>query len=1142
MHVDEVFTKEVHFPTYDKSALVRINAHHHFNPAYTINHHDVQSTGFVVSSNGEQRIVTTAHSIEELQLPPASLNLDVDYSISYDAMGMATYPNDPEKWAKTNDGETYVSPQNDVTISVTNGRGMIYLYVSTAITNAAHTLTNAYSIVEPLGIWTWTDTRINHVTGYAYVSPGEVDLNTASSKGSSKKALTHPERLSIIDLNLIANEGKTPEITKFAALTWDKDNTACRDILSPVWDAAPGGIADIYEDADGNIVNGTLQDALDFMDGKPILDAVHSFRVHSDAGLLLFTGTTWYGKVRDSDKHKLDNLPVPIALMQQRGCCGYSNSAYPNSTPRVKPTGLAFDISANCTNHGEPCALNPKFLGVMGAGLQIPARPASEIPGSPGGSIITLDQFGGVDLRNINTNYTATGWPDTSQPDGAQYETMYWHDGFTWTKDGRHYYAVSGTTGSKNIMSIVHPIIIMDVTDIRTSGVPTTGRFADVPSFEKTPVYYEGEWYPTSFYWHDVVVEGNYAYLNYEALWGVSQPSAAQQMWIDRVNDTGRVAIFNITGYDTNVSTKFPYVDILHSDRSVRKAAANGLTNAKSMEGYYIHNINVAKVDDKLYLVQADNYVGLSVYDISANPTNPPMIAFFDLNLYEDISPSLGLASDQGAEDPMTPNGVPEQWGTTLVPGKRMAMAWGHNGHYALRWTDPTDPVEADNMLRNDDAVLPRIKAPGMLYSMCEYDRSIHELEVEIINRELDVAVLKFKDSYSVPHPMTLGGVVGSTVGILGYDGTHNAIATTERAHVSKQAREEALIAVDKVYQERFNPSNLHNTNLLHDRVSAGLSNTDSNKQSGFNYLKRQMISTSGFEVKAALKGGMSGAPVVNAAGHVVGMVQSQYGDATGTSVSVMDAWVIEKALTNTTCPLLGITGMPANLQAMKLGGYVSSGMSSMSGATPTTAVPEMASGMDLMISLDVMSGYYVDSVHSSLPNNLVNSIITHVDDVAVSADATTLSSVLCGSHSGATHNLTYKVTNEMVDFGTFSVEGSEGSWTIINSLVSGTECVDVTVEYVGGSYDEENSYTLTSGTNTLQSENPQDGKTIFCLGATATLTGYDSWGDRWNGGYLKIYVEFEHRPAKAYTKTVTLRERASPSGIDYFYGGNMVL
>ena len=56
-------------------------------------------------------------------------------------------------------------------------------------------------------------------------------------------------------------------------------------------------------------------------------------------------------------------------------------------------------------------------------------------------------------------------------------------------------------------------------------------------------------------------------------------------------------------------------------------------------------------------------------------------------------------------------------------------------------------------MLRTHDATLPRIKAPEMVYGVSESDRSLHELTVDYIDRELDVAILSFKDAFTIAKP-----------------------------------------------------------------------------------------------------------------------------------------------------------------------------------------------------------------------------------------------------------------------------------------------------------------------------------------------------------------------------------------------------
>jgi hypothetical protein len=301
-------------------------------------------------------------------------------------------------------------------------------------------------------------------------------------------------------------------------------------------------------------------------------------------------------------------------------------------------------------------------------------------------------------------------------------------------------------------------------------------------------------------------------------------------------------------------------------------------------------------------------------------------------------------------------------------------------------------------------------------------------------------------------------------------------------------------------------------------------------------------------EVKTTLKGGMSGAPVTNAGTEVLGMVHAQYGDSTGSTVQVLGAPVIQKALSGTKCPMVGLSGSPLTLNTAKVGGFVSKGMGPMSGADAisTTAVSETMSMSDMAIAIGGLRGYYVAGISADLPTTMVNSVLTKVDGVTVGEDAgeTSLWSLVCGSSVGTSHVFTYIVKTEVVDFGTFAVEETSNTWDITNANAPAGGCTDVTVELTSGAYDSEISYTLTSGDNTITvaEGDASAGKTSFCLGATATLTGSDSYGDGWNGAKLKIFGTINYDPAREMTATATLKQRPTLNDRDYFYQGTMML
>jgi hypothetical protein len=921
-------------------------------------------------------------------------------------------------------------------------------------------------------------------------------------------------------------EGKTPEITKFATLAWDKNNPACVDLLTPVWNdpsAAPGGIADIGYNADGSTFSGTLAEALDYMHGNPILDNAHSMRVHSDAGLMIFTSVSW--NTRSRTGKKTDTLPAPIALIR------YLGSGKDSYAPLSG--AMAFDIAEDCTNHGESCALNPKFIGLIGSNIQLPARPSSEIPGSPGGTMVTFDHLGLLVSSSLNESYTS----GTQYTSGVPKNILVWHDAFCWSKGGKHYYAVSGSPDgmSTAMHAVIYPVLIFDVTNIRTS-MPTRPKYTDHPDFLKTPVVVDGEWYAEAFYWHDLVVEGDYAYLNYEGVWGTKSSDAATDIYQDRVNKSGRIAIFNIAGYDADAND-FPYVGMVHATRSWHEAQANGIHySSQNSDAFYLHNINVVKVGAKSYLVQSEGYAGITVYDVSVRPEDPPMIAYFDTALFEDKGPAIGAPSDNNHL------GGFFQWSATIVPGKRLVMAFGKDAHYAVRWIDPADPIATDALLRTHDATLPRIKSPSMLYGVSESDRSLHELEVHHIDRELDVAVLSFKDGFTVSKPMTLSSTMMSpTVTIAGYDGTHNDVVTVERAQMTKKSISEGLVHVHKIYQS--SGDNPHYLTLLHDRAAAsgGVGNV-----AGFNYIKRQILTGPGMEVKTTLKGGMSGAPVLNAGGEVLGMVHAQYGDSTGAAVQVIGAPVVQKALTGTRCPIFGVSGSPLTLSTAKVGGYVSKGMSPMNPEIPTASMSETMSMSDMAIAIGGLHGYFLTDVAADLPQTMRNSVLSKVDDVRVgeNADETSLWSLVCGSSAGTNHTVTYLIKQQLFDFGTYAADSGENTWTITNEDAPAGGCLDMTVEFASGDWDSEISYTLTSGDNILEVAGGEAsaGTTTFCLGATTTLVGVDSYGDGWNGATLRIYGAITFNPAREITATVTLKTRPVLNNRDYFYQGSMML
>jgi len=502
-----------------------------------------------------------------------------------------------------------------------------------------------------------------------------------------------------------------------------------------------------------------------------------------------------------------------------------------------------------------------------------------------------------------------------------------------------------------------------------------------------------------------VVVRGDMAYLNYEAFWGNLASADAKLQYRERLGFGGRIAMFNISELDV----PFPNTGILSVPRSAWVNHANERTMLDDDYYEYIHNMEMASVNGRSYLIVAETYSGIGVYDITgALGSDPKLVAFFNVNLHEDVGPALGAATDG---DILQDDQSRYVWGSTVVPGRRQVYVWGMKNHYALEWDEPSDPAAQAIMLSSDQASLPRMKSPSMLYGMDEQTGTLRELLVTHVDRELDIAVLKFKDEFQVSSPLHLevGDGVDDTLLVASYDGSHNEVPTMYRATVTKRARTEKLVEVFKTYKNTG--VNAHSKTLLHDMEDADTS-VAQNGGAKRNYIKRQVLNTHGIELGLSLQGGSSGSPVLNKDGSVVGMIQYQQGDSSSHLATAIGKASLAQALLLKRCPVMGITGSSRARGVMERAGLVSNGASSdMSVKAKHVASMEMAPAQHLTFAMAQVAGYYVESIADGLPPELMGAVITHVDGNRVGERVgRNLASIVCAAAAGDSLTVSYTV------------------------------------------------------------------------------------------------------------------------------------
>lgn len=775
--------------------------------------------------------------------------------------------------------------------------------------------------------------------------------------------------------------------------------------------------------------------------------------------------------------------------------------------------------------------------------MVVPARPASEVLLSPEGTNITFDGLGCLTESTIPLNNTLPAFYRD------HYACATFHDVRPHKKNNRNYVVATGTHYyDYGVHAALYPLFIFDVTNIRTEGVPLNPYIADTTEIEREPLIdpTTGKQHSALIVWHDVLIVNDIAYLNSEAFWGVAPDTPTKIFMETRLNDTARIAVIDLRTLGEPGANKFPNTGMLHVSRPVQRNDAHGEKYA-GLGGnrHYIHNLNYVSANGRDYIVQAETYTGITLYDITGeNRFTGPMVGFFDVNLYEDMVPSLGRASDASYA-----SGMLYQWGTTVTK-EGLIMVWGILGHHAIRIVPAMDAKTTDSILRDKNVVLPRMASPQILYGMDEETGAIHKLEVEHIDHLADVAVLKFSDGFKVSKPLQFASAVPSVVTVMSYDGSHNEVATVQRTHVSKSSRVESLVDVIKTYRQTS--SNPHTKTLLHDKDSSMDSYTLASK-TGATYIKRQLLGTSGFELKTTLKVGTSGAPVLDDDGKVVGMIQYYYGDKSGGSVSVMKSQYVLNAISGHTCPMVGVQGTAANLYGMKQNGFVKGSMPMPDMSTmisPVVAMPEMMSDSMLTIAQQTVDGYHIEGVIASIPAKYIGSMMTHVDNIPVGERSghTSLADVVCASSAGSTHELTFKMLQEEVVFldspGPSSDDGNNVvTKTFVVSTATETECVDVTIQFTEGSWISEVVYSVVSGSNSfvVQGDATGDTTTTFCAYNSVTVTMQDTYGDTWQGGGLKIFTILKYSPPRVEKHNVTLTERPLFDSNLYFYDTIMV-
>lgn len=978
----------------------------------------------------QQYVVTTADIVEEPQLPPEMLNMTVNTTYNIDAFGLGDGPRANQEMADQ-DGDFYIA-KNGVGVFVTPSFGKIHIIMKSNTPSVASKRSLAYSVIDPTGAFSWCDAQINKSNGMCYVHSGEMNFS-----GTTPTPAPGDKMLKILDLEE-ASTGAHPKIKTLWGGDWDRTNSALYNLFVPYFTDENGNpttaeIDPSNVDVSGNIVKGTIDDAFDFMAGKSIYIDAHSIKVDSVNNLLYFAGLSFQSGV----------LPkcVSDSLMKLFGTFYFTGGVW------------AFDIDPNTEYQGKPCSENPKFLGIVGAGVTIPQRKGTEVSGAVEGTSVTL-----------------TAWASNPISKGP----FYHHDLRPFSKDGRNYLALPGTPSStgftidEEMDKIMWPCYIADVTDIKSGTFPTSYIIPPVPSFLSEPIAGTPDasgnyklWPATIVpYLHDIAInaDGSALYLNFEkAYFGTPAPRDIVEKWYTRTDSTGFSLneYMPIMIYDISNLNNTQYKGVLINERKRLERKANGLSL-----GNYQHNIVTTKVGSREYLLQAQVSQGCNVFDITPPAPVPPNtdlvvtmyttawaseigytllkddveilrieegsmpnsghspiilkiddmpggtfvgdyklvctdsygdgwngtklmlqiergtlkditlatgalqetvfsydgtefektsgsgtaglvpeggiyapkhLGFVDVHLMADKFPSLGKATDSAGRGRAGWGVTPTSYGTVLVSNDIEMVE--------LEWNSAVDVAIADSDCRSVEAILPRVSKPASITGLHAGSETYHPMMVSHIDRESNIALLSFTDSFTSSSVATLDSS-GTIFKSLTMDG--NIVLTKDVSKIS-ESLDNDLVNIKKTYKTT-DPY----TNQL--KVYE--------KAPGVNYIKTQLLATDGFLVNESSS---NGTVIMNSAGNVYGMVN--------TDNAVISASTISTVVSGKRVPMLGVIG------------------SKMSSAARASMGNKYSSS----------AGYFISGKTSDLPSDLNGAVLTHVDGVKVGGSGATIYSVLSG-------------------------------------------------------------------------------------------------------------------------------------------------